>query len=166
MRRRLREHRADPSAVLAALQESLEVLTPTKHIAIYAALPDEPSITALVETMPQHHWLFPRVDGHQLHFHRVWDPSTQLQPGAFGIKEPQPELPTAPSGRIDIFICPGLAFDPRGGRLGRGRGFYDRLLANAREDALKIGVGYACQMVEDTFPEDHDIAMNAVVCRG
>jgi 5-formyltetrahydrofolate cyclo-ligase len=166
MRRRLLEVHPDSTPLIDSLLKTLNELNQPRNIAIYCALADEPCITSLINTLPKHHWLLPRVDGEKLHFHRVWDPSTQFQTGAFGISEPLSELPVTPSHDIDIFICPGLAFDPRGGRLGRGRGFYDRVLANAREDALKIGVGFACQMIEDTFPEPHDVAMNAVLCHG
>lgn len=166
MRASLREHQPQPELLLRALQQSLEVLSPPKRIAIYHALADEPCITPLVKRLDQHHWLFPRVDGENLHFHRVWEPETQLTPGAFGILEPLSHQPTVAVGDIDIFVCPGLAFDPQGGRLGRGKGFYDRILAKAREDALKIGIGYSCQLVEDACGEPHDMRMNAVLCRG
>lgn len=166
MRKRLRGCNQDPTELLDALSDSLGELRTPKRIAIYSALPGEPAITPLVKRMPQHHWLFPRVDGERLHFHRVWDPDNQLKPGAFGILEPDSSLPTTTSADIDIFICPGLAFDGQGGRLGRGRGFYDRVLADAREEALKIGVGFACQLVEETYAEPHDIPMNAVLCHG
>lgn len=166
MRKSLQHHQPDPAAVVAALRESLEVLTPPKQIAIYCALPDEPPVTSLIETLAQHHWLFPRVDGEHLHFHRVWDPESQLQPGAFQIREPLASQPTVTVQDIDIYVCPGLAFDQKGGRLGRGKGFYDRVLAGARENALKIGVGYSCQMVEDVHCEAHDARMDAILCRG
>lgn len=166
MRERLRDDELDSSKLLKALKASLEDLEGSRRIAIFSALPGEPNIIRLINDMPQHCWLLPRVDGNRLHFHRVSNPNQQLKPGAFGILEPDTSLPTIASGDIDIFICPGLAFDKHGGRLGRGRGFYDRVLADARESALKIGVGFACQMVEDTHGEPHDIAMNAVLCYG
>ena len=166
MRKRLRDSRRDSSELLGTLSDSLGELSEGKRIAIFAALPDEPQITGLIEALPRHQWLLPRVDGDQLHFHQVSDVSSQLQAGAFGIMEPGLDLPTTPIPEIDIFICPGLAFDIHGGRLGRGRGFYDRVLAEAREDSLKIGVGFDCQMVEDVFAEEHDVAMSSVLCHG
>jgi len=166
MRERLRHHRGDSRAVVAALQECLSGLSSARTIAIYSALPSEPIVTPLLELLPEHCWVFPRVDGDLLHFHVVSDPATDLQPGSFGIAEPQAQLPTIPIREIDVFICPGLAFDGNGGRLGRGGGFYDRMLAMAREDALKIGVGFGCQVVRDTHAREHDIRMNAILCRG
>ena len=166
MRERLRACKQDPGELLSELKTSLEGLEQSQKIAIFSALPGEPDILCLIDHMPQHHWLLPRVDGEQLHFHRVCEPASQLKPGAFGILEPDSSLPTTACDDIDIFICPGLAFDHRGGRLGRGRGFYDRALADANEHALKIGVGFACQLVDDTFEEEHDIPMHAVLCKG
>ena len=83
--------------------------------------------------------------------------------GAFGVREPSPDMPVIPLDQIDAFLCPGLAFDPRGGRLGRGRGFYDRMLAGARPDALRIGVCFPWQIVPDVFPEAHDVFMDGIL---
>lgn len=166
MRKRLRGCAADGAQLLSALKQSLDGLEQSKRIAVFSALAGEPDLSPLQREMPRHHWLYPRVADQQLSFHRVDDPDSQLVAGAFGILEPAPHLPGVEIADIDIFICPGLAFDAGGGRLGRGRGFYDRMLAQAREDALKIGVGFACQLVEDACCEAHDIPMNAVLCRG
>ena len=166
MRQQLASHDGDAGTLRTALLETIGELEQERRIAIYSALPGEPDITPLIEQLPRHQWLFPRVDGERLHFHRVWEPASQLKKGAFGIAEPVSSLPTVPCNEIDIFICPGLAFDPHGGRLGRGRGYYDRMLAGAREDALKIGVGFGFQLMEQIELEDHDVRMNAVLCRG
>ena len=132
-------------------------------IAVFAALPGEVDLSELVIRHPERRWVYPRVNGNDLTFHAVTDPSAELSTGAFGIREPSSSLAPVAIGRIDVFLCPGLAFDARGGRLGRGRGFYDRMLAGARADALKIGVCFARHLVPDTFPEPHYVQMNAVV---
>lgn len=136
-----------------------EVLT----LAIFAALPGEPDLLPLVELHPQRRWVLPRVDGESLTFHAVSDPATELHPGALGIREPNADSPLVPIPEIDAFLCPGLAFDRKGNRLGRGRGFYDRMLAVTRADALKLGVCFPFQIVEDTFPESHDIRMDGLI---
>ena len=66
-----------------------------------------------------------------------------------------------PASEIDLIIVPGVAFDKSGNRLGRGKGFYDRLLHNL--SAIKIGVGYDFQLIEKINTEPHDIAMDAII---
>ena len=59
---------------------------------------------------------------------------------------------------------PGLAFDPHGGRLGHGKGHYDRLLASSVFDgAWKVGIGFDCQIVAKIPTGEHDVRMDAVV---
>ncbi|RYD45106.1 MAG: 5-formyltetrahydrofolate cyclo-ligase, partial [Verrucomicrobiaceae bacterium] len=94
--------------------------------------------------------------------HLTFHTGENLAEGSFGIMEPAEGSPEVAVEEIDAFLCPGLAFDRKGGRLGRGRGFYDRLLAKAREDAVKIGLCHGFQMVEDTFSEEHDVRMDEV----
>lgn len=164
MRRRLRDHPADSGPVGEAVFRWLSTRPALRTIAVYAALPGEVDLSELVARHPDHQWVYPRINGNDLAFHAVRNPIRDLVPGAFGIREPAPTLPEIPVERIDAFLCPGLAFDARGGRLGRGRGFYDRMLAGARPDAEKIGVCFAAQIVPDTFAEPHDIHMDEVCC--
>ncbi len=84
--------------------------------------------------------------------------------GAFGVVEPMVDAPTVPLNRLDFVLVPGLAFDHSGTRLGRGKGFYDRLLAEVNTGTcVKCGVALDLQMV-DRLPRDvHDIAMNFIL---
>ena len=63
---------------------------------------------------------------------------------------------------IDLVIVPGIAFTPAGQRLGRGRGYYDRLLPRLR-NAYKMGVCWPCQMVTAIPTEPHDMPMDCVI---
>jgi 5-formyltetrahydrofolate cyclo-ligase len=65
-------------------------------------------------------------------------------------------------GEIDLFIVPGLAFDPHCNRIGFGKGYYDDLLAGA-PDAIKIALAYDFQMVDKIQAEKHDVKMDMVV---
>lgn len=163
MRRRLRDHAHDSGLVRAAISRWLDAHPAIRTVAAFAALPGEPDLLPLIATHPGHRWIYPRVEGDHLTLHLIQSPSYDLLPGAFGIREPSPALPTIPVDAIDAFLCPGLAFDRRGGRLGRGRGFYDRLLEHARPDALKLGVAFPFQLVDNTFSEPHDIHMDEIV---
>jgi 5-formyltetrahydrofolate cyclo-ligase len=65
------------------------------------------------------------------------------------------------SSEIDLWLIPGLAFSPDGIRLGRGGGYYDRLLAGT--SGTKAGILYECQLMPDIPFESHDICMNILV---
>ena len=75
-----------------------------------------------------------------------------------GVKIPKAN---APEVVPEVLLIPGQAFTPKGSRLGRGRGFYDRYLASFL--GLKIGICYHEQMVEELSLEKHDIPMDCVV---
>jgi 5-formyltetrahydrofolate cyclo-ligase len=74
---------------------------------------------------------------------------------AFGIDEPDPEQRPVSPQEIDAFVIPGLAFDERGGRLGRGRGHYDATIA-ANPRALRIGFFRDEARVDEVPTEPHD----------
>ena len=90
---------------------------------------------------------------------------TDLARGAFGVMEPADALKgNIDVNSIDAVICPGLAFDEEGGRLGRGGGYYDRFLRTVKGRALIIGCAFDCQISETPLPKDeHDVDMDAVV---
>lgn len=159
MRLALHEQVTDPAPACAALETWLLARPTLRTVAIYSALPGEIDLSQILHHLPHISWVYPRIVGHHLTFHTGHD----LRPGAFDLLEPSEESPEIPLSEIDAFICPGLAFDSGGHRLGRGRGFYDRLLAQARPDALKIGICFPFQIVPETFAELHDVKMDAVI---
>jgi 5-formyltetrahydrofolate cyclo-ligase len=73
--------------------------------------------------------------------------------------ESQLELPFIP----DLVLVPGLAFTRAGHRLGRGGGFYDRLLTGRAKDACKLGICFASQLLDSVPTEDHDAVLDAVI---
>lgn len=95
------------------------------------------------------------------------DAFDELAPSAFGLLEPKRELRAlperhVPAEELDLLIVPGLAFDRRGGRLGHGKGYYDRLLGNLRPDASTIGVAFECQILPAVPMLPHDVAMDFI----
>lgn len=88
----------------------------------------------------------------------------ELRPGAFGIMEPSAAA-ALEAGELDAaLICvPGLAFSPAAARLGRGGGYYDRLLAAVPAGTIAAGLGYSFQLI-DRLPEQvHDRRLDLVV---
>lgn len=95
-------------------------------------------------------------------FAPVKDLEKDLAEGTFGILEPVPEARAAEVPAPDLVLVPGLTFDLKGGRLGKGKGFYDRYLAGFR--GFKAGLAYDVQITEKNLPLDaHDQTMDAVV---
>ncbi len=80
--------------------------------------------------------------------------------GAYGILEP-PVIKNADTGDIDTVLIPGLAFDRDGGRMGFGKGYYDRFLINT--NAIKIGLCYDFQLLDNIPKESHDIPVNYII---
>jgi 5-formyltetrahydrofolate cyclo-ligase len=92
----------------------------------------------------------------------------ELQSGAYGILEPHPAIRSTASKKIDlravdVALIPGVAFDRRGARLGAGKGYYDKLLQNARPDTLLVGAAFECQVFDQLPMEPHDILMDRVI---
>ena len=138
-------------------------------VAAYYPLPEEPDILPLLEqVLTEGRTLaLPRVQGGLLRFRRVADFRDCL-PGYRGVREPREGLPvlgtedfTVPAGGSPdgsepgaVILVPGLAFDLRGGRLGRGKGFYDRFLGgfspfSCLGEPRIVGVAFAVQLVPD-----------------
>lgn len=107
--------------------------------------------------------LLPCVKGDELEL-RYFDGEERLQPGeGYAIPEPVGELFTD-WGKIDLILVPGVAFDKSGNRLGRGKGYYDKVLKQT--GAYKLGVCFDFQLVERVPVEPHDVKMDRVVASG
>jgi 5-formyltetrahydrofolate cyclo-ligase len=92
----------------------------------------------------------------------------ELEPAAFGILEPKAPLRELAERHldpkeIDFVIAPGVAFDRRGGRLGHGLGYYDRLLQRLRPEAVIVGLAFECQLFNEIPMSSHDVFMDVVV---
>ena len=86
----------------------------------------------------------------------------ELRPGRYGVPEPPATAAVETLGPDALALVPGVAFDERGGRLGRGGGAWDRALADAR-GAVVFGVGYELQIIARVPREAHDRAMDALL---
>lgn len=103
-------------------------------------------------------------DLHLFHFERA----DELVVGVFGVLEPHGDLRLLIEKQIDpavvdVAFIPGVAFDRAGNRLGYGRGYFDRLLAELRDDCVRIGLAFACQVVDVVPAENHDERVDRIV---
>ena len=160
--------RMSPAAVGAAsesIRQSIRTLPrwqDAQVVAAYAALPGEPDLRPL-DWAAKRTVLLPRVDGNDLVFHAVSEAS-QLRSGAFGVMEPDPaRCPAFDPRDAEMIFVPGLAFTADGQRLGRGRGFYDRLLAELPPQILRVGVCFREQIVTGIPSEPHDEDVDLVL---
>ena len=131
-------------------------------ILLYHSLSDEVSTHDLIDVLHAQGYtvLLPSVVGDDLFLH-VYEGQKSMNTGAsFGIQESSGALFTDYS-QIDLAIIPGMAFTQRGDRLGRGKGFYDRLLP--RLQCPLIGIAFPFQMLSSIPTEPHDIQMTEVI---
>ena len=129
-------------------------------VLLYHSLPDEVDTHLLLESALKSgkQVLLPVVKGMELELRFF---SHQMSEGAFGILEPEGEA-FLDFSSIDLVIVPGIAFDREGHRLGRGRGYYDRLLPFIPQ-ACTLGICFPFQLVEKVPTDSHDIAMTEVI---
>lgn len=133
-------------------------------IATFFPLSGEPDLTALHSLLPERDFVYPRMIGSDMTFHRVTDPSQQLIPTCWNLREPHPELPSTCCDEIHVMLCPGMAFDAAGHRLGKGRGFYDRYLAACQPSGpTRIGISFASSVFPGIPHETHDAMMDLII---
>lgn len=157
--------RAAASARLCERLEQQAAWQQAKALLFYAPLADEPDIWRLVEDSlaAGKTVALPRHDPEQgdyvaCHIRRT---DSDLQTGRFGIREPRESCPRIPLNRLDLILVPGVAFDLDGRRLGRGKGYYDRLLALSAGPAC--GVAFDEQIVSRVPNEPHDVRVSCIL---
>jgi 5-formyltetrahydrofolate cyclo-ligase len=129
----------------------------SRTVCLYCALPSEPELLTPWPTGKK--VSLPRVSGEDLKLHYTQS-AEELVEGKFGNLEPKANAPKAPF-QADFILVPGLAFDPSGGRLGRGAGYYDRLLT--KFEGVRVGVCFSELLVDQVPCETHDIRMDFVL---
>jgi 5-formyltetrahydrofolate cyclo-ligase len=159
------EKRAGDSVKIRALLPQQSFWKDARSVLFFAPIPDEADIWPLLaETLAVGKIAaLPRFDpasNDYLACH-VQNPQNEVEPGQFGIREPKAGCPEIPLERLGLILVPGVAFDLLGGRLGRGRGFYDRLLAKFQ--GIKCGVAFDEQVVPAVPAATFDVRMDFVV---
>jgi 5-formyltetrahydrofolate cyclo-ligase len=139
-----------------------------RELLLYAPLHDELDVSPLwsIALAEGKNLCLPRFDPASDSYTaaRVVDLTHDLAPGRYGVREPISVCPSVPFNRLDLVLVPGLAFGPSGRRLGRGGGYYDRLLAGV--SALKCGVGFDAQWLESIPQEPCDVLLDCILTPG
>ena len=157
------EQKAIQSATIWQRLEQDKAFRESSDILIYWSMDDEVQTPAFIEkwTAAGKRFYLPSIKGDDLVVKRYTGTST-LTPGeGFSIPEPTGE-PVSDLNPISLVIVPGRAFDTVGNRLGRGRGFYDRLLPKLPH-AIKAGVCFDCQKLPCVPTDTDDIKMDFVI---
>lgn len=170
-RRRLGGHRAAASAAggtagdaaRTRLVLALPELAAARTVAAYISMPTEPDTGELIRTLTDRgiRVLLPVLlpDGDL-----DWGVEGALVAGPGELREPAgPRLGVDAIASADVVLCPGLAADQAGTRLGRGGGSYDRALARARPDALRVLLLYDGELVDRLPADPHDQPVHLVV---
>jgi len=138
----------------------------SSSVLLFSPIEWEPDPMKLISTAPEYSFFFPRIAGDHLEIYRI-NPRSCWITGSYGIREPDPgSWDRAGLSEVDLALIPGLAFDPKGGRLGRGKGFYDRLLGNPEFRGIKAGLAWDWQIVAEVPCDSDDIPMDFVVTPG
>ena len=149
----------DSSRPLCCLEQHPLFLA-AQTVLLYWSMPEEVDTHALIRKWSERKRIvLPRVCGEELEL-RLYDPE-RMVPGYRGILEPAEDALPVPDAEIDLAIVPGLAFDRAGHRLGRGKGYYDRLLP--RLHCPKLGLAFPCQVLDEVPIEAHDVALDGII---
>lgn len=158
--------RAAHSAAIRALAAEDPGFRNAATVFTYLALPGEPDLNPLLADFPEKRWCVPRVVAGGLAFHRIAR-IDEAVPGVLGILHPDPARHAAvASDEAECVFVPGVGFDPTTrARIGRGKGLYDRFLAQALAAASRprlVGVLFSVQLAE-VPAEAHDIPMDRLL---
>ncbi|HTV39073.1 MAG TPA: 5-formyltetrahydrofolate cyclo-ligase [Candidatus Sulfotelmatobacter sp.] len=157
--------RKSDSEKICVLLKAQSLFQDARSILFFAPLPEEPDLWPLLnETLAGKQMAaLPCFDpGNEIyHPRRVTDLHVEILSGKFGIREPAETCVAIPPNDLDLVLVPGVAFGLDGHRLGRGKGYYDRLLQNFT--GTKLGIAFDEQVVDAVPSEQNDVRMDAIL---
>ena len=144
--------------------ELTELFQNAKVVLAYYSMPDEVNTHKWIKKHgSQKHFLLPVVNNSELIL-KKYVSEEKMSTSAYGIKEPVGDtFPESEYDKIDLVIVPGVAFDRKLNRMGRGKGFYDRLLPKI--NAPKTAVCFDFQVFDNIPADQGDRKMNMIVCQ-
>ncbi len=163
LRMALRQHAVGDDTAICRSIQTQPWFENAQVILAYSALPGEPVLTPVLETILAQGktLLLPRcITDSQMLAIPVSD-LAELSVGAYGILEPAENVDPLPSELIDLILVPGMGFDRHGGRLGRGKGYYDRFLQTC--PGKRLGICYESCLVDLVPTEPWDVRMDGLI---
>lgn len=167
--RQQQENREELSRQICEMAIRLPEYLAAQTLLLYVSRPSEVQTTHLLTAAwnQRKRVVVPSCQNGQLELFWI-DTLEELAPRTLGILEPRSEVRASVERRIDVgeldlAIVPGLAFDRRGGRLGLGKGFYDRLLARCPTGVSLVGLAFECQVFDEVPMLSHDVFMDKVI---
>lgn len=152
--------RRDAAQKVFDLVEKTAAFMLSDRILMYHSLPDElPTHEFIDRWETRKKFFLPRVNGVNLDI--LPYSRSRLHLGAFQIEEPDGD-DTVDFSTIELVIVPAVAYDRRGNRVGRGKGFYDRLLSTP-SNAVTMGIAFECQLYDTIDADDFDVPVQYVV---
>jgi 5-formyltetrahydrofolate cyclo-ligase len=157
--------RAADSECLVARCREWPTWESARSVLLFYPLGDEPEVTPLIPAalaagktiaLPRF-----RPDLGAYEAARLESLQQLTPPARFGVREPEADCPALPLKQLDLVLVPGIAFDVFGRRLGRGKGFYDRLLTGF--SGIKCGVAFDVQVLPTLPAEPHDVTLNCLL---
>jgi 5-formyltetrahydrofolate cyclo-ligase len=145
-----------------------QCLQSDKLVMGYAEIQNEPPLLAyLFQTLPNG-FVLPRIEGNEICPVLVRGAGEFVTVPPYNIRELRNELAIKPERRVNVeqlalIIVPGLVFDKRCNRLGRGRGYYDRFLKTLPTTTKKRALAYDTQIIDSIPIDEHDIPMDYVI---
>ena len=161
------EARAQAGAEIAERVWSLPEISGARAILLYASVPEEVPTDAIAHEALRRGITvtYPRClpETRLMTLHVLKELGELRDAGSYGIREPDLACPRLELRDIDVILVPGRAWDRRGGRLGRGAGYYDRLFADPDCRAFRCGLFFAAQEFEELPLDRWDVPLQAVV---
>ncbi len=144
--------------------EALPEFTSAKTVLIFWSMDDEVDVRDFIaKWADRKKFILPSICGDELSLKEFAGVEKLIAGDLYSIPEPEGK-PFNEFNEIDLVIVPGVAFDRNNNRLGRGKGYYDRILSQLKGKTPLIGICYDFQMVEEIPTEPHDVKMDGVIC--
>ncbi len=161
--------KSEMSSLIECRILALECIRNAHRILLYYPLYDEVDTRHLILTLVSEgkEVYLPRVNGETLDICRITfthSITDSLHSGAYSIMEPNTDE-CVPLSYIDVAVVPAVGLSPTGKRIGRGKGYYDRLLSTSAS-VIKVGIAFSVQLIDDFPIEIHDIKMDYVITDG